>query len=243
MRVTGGTLGGRRLHAPTAGVRPSSDRLRESLFAVLGNLEDAAVLDLYAGAGTLGIEAVSRGASEVVFVERAPRSVAALVKNLEALALEDRCRVLREDSVRAVRRLAQQGRRFDLVLIDPPYASGEDRRALEAIVAAGILAPQGIVVVERSRRHPLERVEGLEQIDERRYGDTVVDRFSASLETSGETLGAGGAPSGVRGADGDRGVQNAGGREAGKNGDGREAGQNGDGREAGQDGFGGEERR
>jgi 16S rRNA (guanine(966)-N(2))-methyltransferase RsmD len=195
MRVTGGTLGGRRLRAPPAGVRPSSDRLRESLFAVLGDLTGNAVLDLYAGTGALGIEALSRGACEVIFVERAPRSLAVLNENLEALALEPRCRVLREDAPRAVRRLGREGRRFGLVLLDPPYGSGEDERALEAIVAAGVLTPQGVVVVERSRRHLLSPVAGLECIDQRRYGDTVVDRFSASLQVSGPTPGTAGARS------------------------------------------------
>lgn len=195
MRVTGGTLGGRRLRAPPAGVRPSSDRLRESLFAVLGDLGGVAVLDLYAGTGALGIEALSRGACEVVFVERSSRSLAALKKNLEALKLAAHCRILREDARRAVQRLSREGRHFGLVLVDPPYGSGEDARALEAIAASGVLTPQGVVVVERSRRHPLQPVAGLERIDERRYGDTAIDRFTASSPASGTVPETGGGRS------------------------------------------------
>lgn len=180
MRVTGGSLGGRRLCTPPAGVRPTSDRVREALFARLGDLAGAAVLDLYAGTGALGIEALSRGAGNVAFAEQASRSLAVLRKNLAALELTERCRILPEDAHRGVRRLGREGQRFDLVLIDPPYGTGEDERMLLLLVEAKILHPQGTVVVERSRRHPIQSVAGLEPVDERRYGDTVIERFSAT---------------------------------------------------------------
>ena len=174
MRVTGGALRGRRLRAPRQGVRPTSDRVREAVFAVLGDLAGARVLDLYAGAGTLGIEALSRGAASVVFVERAERSVVVLRANLEELALEPVGRILRSDAVRALRRLADQEACFDLVFVDPPYASDEAARALSALADGNLLAPEATVVVEASRRHPVAPVEGLVSIDERRYGDTLI---------------------------------------------------------------------
>lgn len=190
MRVTGGTLRGRRLLTPPPGVRPSADRVRESLFARLGDLRGVEALDLYAGTGALGIESLSRGVASVVFVERAPRSLAILMRNLAALDLTERSRILREDASHGVRRLGREGRRFGLILVDPPYGSGEDERALGALVESGVLAPQGMVVVERSRRHPLRPVAGLEWIDERRYGDTVIDRFSAPFPEPGNGLRA-----------------------------------------------------
>lgn len=179
LRVTGGTLGGRRLRAPRGGVRPSADRVREATFARLGDLAGAAVLDLYAGSGVLGVEAISRGAASVVFVERAPGSLSVLRANVELLGLGPVARIERGDAPRTVRRLGRSGQRFDLVLLDPPYAGDELGRALEALVASGVLARGAMVVVESGRRHPVPEVAGLAPLDERRYGDTVITRLSA----------------------------------------------------------------
>ncbi len=179
LRVTGGTLGGRRLRAPRGGVRPSADRVREATFTRLGDLAGAAVLDLYAGSGVLGVEAISRGAASVVFVERAPGSLSVLRANVELLGLGPVARIERGDAPRTVRRLGRNGQRFDLVLLDPPYAGDELGRALEALVASGVLARGAMVVVESGRRHPVPEVAGLAPLDERRYGDTVITRLSA----------------------------------------------------------------
>ena len=184
LRVTGGRFGGRRLRSPSGGLRPSADRVREALFARLGELGGVAVLDLYAGTGALGIEAVSRGADAVVYVERAPRCLAALRANLEALGLEGVSRVIADDAPRAVRRLGRSGERFDLLLLDPPYASDEVRRALEAVSESGVLAEGAMVVVEHGKRHALPAVAGLVVLDARRYGDTVITRLTA--EEAGE---------------------------------------------------------
>jgi 16S rRNA (guanine(966)-N(2))-methyltransferase RsmD len=178
MRVTGGELAGRRFAAPRgSAVRPTADRVRESLFARLGALDDALVLDLYAGSGALGIEALSRGAAGAVFVDRSAACIATLRRNLEALGLADRAHVHREDAAGAVRRLAAAGRRFHLVLADPPYASDEASRVLDAVAGAGVLAPGGAVVIEVSRRHAPGPRPGLRLVDERRYGDTLVVRY------------------------------------------------------------------
>ena len=207
MRVTGGTLGGRRLRAAAAGTRPTSDRVRVALFARLGDLEGARVLDLYAGTGALGIEALSRGARGVVFIERAQRSLAVLRANLESLELTTVARILAGESVGGVRRLGREAARFDLALLDPPYAAGEVGRALEALVASKILAPGALVVVESGRRHPVPGVEGLAPIDERRYGDTVITRLAAAghaerAGSAGMTVGATGtAATGGRGSE------------------------------------------
>jgi 16S rRNA (guanine(966)-N(2))-methyltransferase RsmD len=153
--------------------------VREAIFARLGEAARGRVLDLYAGTGALGIEALSRGAESAVFVERAPRCLALLRANLADLELAGVARVVRDDARRAVRRLGRAGERFDLVLLDPPYESGEAPLALQALAEAGILAPEAVVVVETAKRHPLPPVAGLRQLDERRYGDTLVTRLCA----------------------------------------------------------------
>jgi 16S rRNA (guanine966-N2)-methyltransferase len=188
MRVTGGAQKGRRLRAPRSGARPSADRLREALFARI-DPEDAAVLDLYAGSGALGIEALSRGAASAVFVEQAPHCAAVVRDNLAALELGARSEVVVADALRALGRLERQGRRFDLVLLDPPYASDEAARSLAALARSELLPEGAMVVVESSRRRPPPAVEGLELVDVRRYGDTLVTRLRRA-EAPGERRSA-----------------------------------------------------
>jgi 16S rRNA (guanine966-N2)-methyltransferase len=152
--------------------------VREAVFARLGDLAGVRVLELYAGTGALGIEALSRGAASAVFVERAPGALAALHANLAALGLADVSRVLGLDVRTALRRLTREAQSHDLVLIDPPYAAGEAEAVLRAVAEAGILAPGATLVIETSRRHPPGAVPGLARLDERRYGDTLVVRFA-----------------------------------------------------------------
>ena len=179
MRVTGGTLGGRLLRVPASGVRPSADRVRESLFACLGALDGARVLDLYSGTGALGIESLSRGANTAVFIDRDARTLAVLRRNLDELGVLERARIVRSDAVRALRRLERERERFDLILADPPYASSEPERVLAEVARGAILVPGGTLVLECGRRHPLPTPEGLAVVDERHYGDTRVVRFEA----------------------------------------------------------------
>lgn len=177
MRVTGGELGGRPLQAPRGrSVRPTSDRVREALFATLGDLRGCDVLDAYAGTGSLGIEALSRGAERAVFAERSSRVLGVLRENLHTLGVESRAEVFRGDVPQVLRRLAAAvpPRCFDWTFLDPPYQGEEAARALAALSGQGLIAPGGGVVVETSRYHPLEDVPGYRRLDERRYGDTVV---------------------------------------------------------------------
>ena len=173
MRVVAGRFGGRRLTAPPGrGTRPTSDRVREALFSILGPLEGD-VLDLYAGSGALGIEALSRGAERAVFVEHDGRAAGALKANLDALGLsEPEAEVRRRDAVAAVRDARERGETYSLVLCDPPYrlAAGLGETLSEAL---GPLLPSGgRVVTESDRRDPLSLT--LPLIDERRYGDTLI---------------------------------------------------------------------
>ena len=146
-------------------------------------MDGQSVLDLFAGTGALGIEALSRGAERLVAVDRSRRSVAAIQKNLEQLGVAAAAKVMREDARRAVRRLGDDGERFDLVLMDPPYAETDQALGvLEALVACDILDPAAVVVAEGSKRHSLARVAGLILESTRAYGDTVVYWFGRESE-------------------------------------------------------------
>jgi 16S rRNA (guanine(966)-N(2))-methyltransferase RsmD len=173
MRVVGGTLGGRRLIAPRGqATRPTSDRVREALFSILGDrVQGARVLDLFAGSGALGIEALSRGAAEATFVDSAAPAIAALRANLEALGLT--AEVLRRDALVFLKATARTPRQYDLVFLDPPYADAERLGARLGDTLPVLLAPGGCVVSESDRRAPLN-LPPLEAHDERRYGDTLI---------------------------------------------------------------------
>jgi 16S rRNA (guanine966-N2)-methyltransferase len=148
------------------------------------------VLDLYAGSGALGIEALSRGAARVTFVEQAAATLRVLRENLAGLGIESLAAVVAGDVPLVVRRLGRAGERFDLVLVDPPYASEEPVRAFEALVGSAVLAPGAMVVLERDRRHPSPGVAGLSALDERRYGGTVLARFVAEPIEGAERSGS-----------------------------------------------------
>lgn len=175
MRVIAGQLGGRRLVAPRGlATRPTSDRVREALFSMLGPMDGAVTLDLYAGTGALGIEALSRGAARAVFVESARPALTALRENLAALAIEGRARVLAQPVLRAAPTLAREGP-FDLVLIDPPYADlPEVTPLVEALRSAGALAMSVQLVVEHATRDPAPELAGLMRLAARAYGDTSI---------------------------------------------------------------------
>jgi 16S rRNA (guanine966-N2)-methyltransferase len=172
MRVIAGRWGGRRLTAPPGeATRPTSDRVREALFSVLAaRVENARVLDLFAGSGALGIEALSRGAAEATFVDSAPAAIRAVRANLDALGIE--APVRRADARRFLDSASRAARQYDLVFLDPPYRlAGRLGRELTAALPA-VLAPGAAVVAESDRRAPLEL--GLDLLDERRYGDTLI---------------------------------------------------------------------
>jgi len=172
VRVVAGVYGGRRLVAPPGdATRPTSDRVREALFSVLGpSVAGARVLDLYAGSGAIGIEALSRGAAAAVFVDRSPPAIKAIRANLAALGIE--ADVHRSQAAAALRAAAARGEAYDLVFLDPPYRHAAElgRELSEALPA--VLAPGARVVSESDRRDPLALE--LHLTDERRYGDTVI---------------------------------------------------------------------
>ena len=150
MRIITGQWKGRRLQAPAGqGTRPTSDRLRETLFNVLADVAGARVLDGFAGTGAIGLEALSRGAARATFIERDPRVIAVLNRNISACGAGNACAIIRDDFVRAARR-ADLHAAFELVVVDPPYDVADLTAIADA--AAGALAPGGQLVVEHSRR-------------------------------------------------------------------------------------------
>jgi 16S rRNA (guanine966-N2)-methyltransferase len=172
LRVIAGRYGGRRIQAPPgAATRPTSDRVREALFSILGpRVEGAAVLDLFAGSGALGLEALSRGAQSVTFVDSAPAALRALRANLAALGTE--AEVVRADALRWLRSASGGERQYSLVFLDPPYRRAATLGADLSDVLPAVLGPDALVVSESDRRAPLELT--MPTTDERRYGDTLI---------------------------------------------------------------------
>ena len=159
-------------------MRPTTDRVREAVFAILGDdVEGSVVLDLFAGTGAMAIESLSRGAAGAVLVESSPVALNTLRANLAALGAEGAV-CLPLDYREAVRRLSAKGRTFDLVFLDPPYGMGLVGRSAELLSRAGILAPGAVVVAERASRDPAESLPAeWRERAERRYGDTRITLY------------------------------------------------------------------
>jgi 16S rRNA (guanine966-N2)-methyltransferase len=169
MRIVAGTLGGRRLKAPAGrATRPTSDRVREALFSILGEIENANVLDLFAGSGALGIEALSRGAATAVFVDNDPKATQAIETNLRSLDLQ--ARVHKRDAL-AYLNDASDGP-FDLVFVDPPYSSASELAGPLSARLPSVLTANARIVSESDKRQPLLLT--LPLLDERVYGDTRI---------------------------------------------------------------------
>ena len=168
MRIIAGSHRGQTIHAPRGiDTRPTSDRVRENVFNIVGPLDGAAVLDLYAGSGAMGLEALSRGAAHAVCVERDPEAVRAIERNLDKLRL--RATVLRKDAVAA---LAADTRKYDLVLVDPPYDMYLDIQPQLARYLPAVLAEDGVLVVETDAR--VEPELPFEQRTSRKYGSARI---------------------------------------------------------------------
>ncbi|MFL5841379.1 MAG: 16S rRNA (guanine(966)-N(2))-methyltransferase RsmD [Thermoleophilaceae bacterium] len=168
MRVVAGRFKGRTLHAPFGrGTRPTSDKVREAIFSVLGDIEGFDVLDLFAGSGALGIEALSRGASAAVFVDTDEKAVAAIRRNLGAVGVE--APVQKRD---ALRYLSAADGRFELVFVDPPYSSAPRMGESLSRLLPAVLLKDALIVTESDKRAPLQLEFPLEF--ERDYGDTRI---------------------------------------------------------------------
>ena len=176
MRIIAGAFKGRRLAPVKGSIRPTAAKVREAVFNILGSaVPEARVLDLFAGTGALGIEALSRGAAAAVFVEDHPEALKVLRRNLADLGLAERTTVWPLPVAAALKKLAGRGERFGLAFLDPPYGGGAAAAALSALGSLNLLAPGARVVVEHSRRESLPEACGaLTRLEVRRYGDTQV---------------------------------------------------------------------
>jgi 16S rRNA (guanine966-N2)-methyltransferase len=176
MRIVAGRLRGRALKGPaSAAIRPTADRLREAIFNVLVHaygdpITGARVLDLFAGTGALGLEALSRGAGFALFVEEAAEARALIRENVEALGLTGATRIFRRDATKLGD--AKPIEPFTLVFCDPPYGQGIAERALASARAGGWLAPGALIVVEEASEPGFAPPAGLEELERRRYDDT-----------------------------------------------------------------------
>jgi 16S rRNA (guanine(966)-N(2))-methyltransferase RsmD len=175
MRVISGKAKGRRLTAPpTLKVRPVTDKVKEALFNILGEIEGIRALDLFAGSGSVGIEALSRGALSCCFVESDRRTASFLKKNLISCRLEEAGHVLTMTVPSALRLLSKKREKFDLVFVDPPYDRDFVNPTLKALEESDLLSKEGWIVVEHSPREMPEAHERLEIFDQRRYGQTWI---------------------------------------------------------------------
>lgn len=187
MRIVAGTFRGRPLVAPKGhSVRPTADRTRQAIFNVLEHaawapeLEDARAIDLFAGVGALGLEAISRGAAFCRFLEQDETALGAIRANVASLKLEERVSVERRDATRLGRRVAGGAPAFDLALLDPPYGKALGERALNSLADGDWLTEGAIVVLERGTRDPATTPPGYELLDERVWGVARVSFLARS---------------------------------------------------------------
>jgi 16S rRNA (guanine966-N2)-methyltransferase len=184
MRVISGTLKGRRLMAPTGmAIRPTADRIKESVFNILaGSVQTKRTLDLFAGTGALGIEALSRGAASAVFVDQAKAALAAIRRNIRELGLEDRSHVIHWNILKNLNCLIPERDAFDLVFMDPPYATDAVSPVLAGLLSCGALAAGARVIIEHSSREPIVLPMGILVLsDQRRFGKTLVSFIDSML--------------------------------------------------------------
>jgi 16S rRNA (guanine966-N2)-methyltransferase len=187
LRMISGSARGRRLLTPKKFmIRPTADRVKESLFNILvvliGSFDQYRVLDIFAGTGNLGIESLSRGAAQVVFIDSHKESVILVAKNLRMLGFTDRSRVIEKDALAALRFLEKTETPFHLVFIDPPYRKGLAERVLEYLADSILIDENSLVIVEVSSSEILPTVfDNLKEFDRRIYGDTAVAFFQRTL--------------------------------------------------------------
>lgn len=185
MRIITGVAKGIKLKAPKGlDVRPTADRVKESIFNILANLQlpvernaiiGAKVLDLFAGTGNLGLEALSRGADHALFVDRSPVSLATTKENINYADLSAVAEVQRGDSLKILDKLAQSGRSFTLIFIDPPYNQGLVNAVLQKLDMTGVVEENGIIVVEYSKHEHLKTDwQYLKLVRNEHYGETLV---------------------------------------------------------------------
>ena len=176
VRVISGSARGLKLNTPGDDrVRPTTDRVKESMFNIIQDrVYDSQVLDLFAGSGALGIEALSRGASQAVFCDNSLDSIKIIKSNIEKAKVVDRSQIVSGDFKRCLRDMEAKNQSFDMIFVDPPYYEGLFEEVLDTIRSCKILKKDGIVIVEHDAKKPIGQVEGLEVYKEKKYGITML---------------------------------------------------------------------
>ena len=189
MKIIGGRLKGRNFYMP-AGLRPTQNVIREAVFNLIGPaIENASFLELFAGSGSVGLEAVSRGAKEVIFIEKDLKSAGVIEENLNILGLQGKDKyshnisVINGDVFAAIKVMAKQGKKFDYIFLDPPYQAGLVKKTLKTLGAYDILQPNCLVVVEYSKHESADdENEGFFLLKERKYGKSFLAVFERRYE-------------------------------------------------------------
>lgn len=176
VRVISGSARGLKLNTPGDDrVRPTTDRVKESMFNIVQDwVYDSQVLDLFAGSGALGIEALSRGASQAVFCDNSLDSIKIIKSNIEKARVADRSQIVSGDFKRCLRDMEAKNQSFDMIFVDPPYYEGLFEEVLDTMRSCKILKKDGIVIVEHDAKKPIGQVEGLEVYKEKKYGITML---------------------------------------------------------------------
>ncbi|MBU4310026.1 16S rRNA (guanine(966)-N(2))-methyltransferase RsmD [bacterium] len=188
MKIIGGEFGGRRLKAlKSIKMRPTPMRVKEALFNILCNrVVGSSFLDLYAGSGQMGIEALSRGAKEVIFVDNHPSAIRLIRTNLGFLPYEKSPKIPRNNVLRVISSLSKEKKRFDIIFLDPPYESRLVKNTLQALAKSDILKITTLVIAEHHKSLNLDKEIGsLGRVRQERYGDTVLT-FYQKVRTVGE---------------------------------------------------------
>jgi 16S rRNA (guanine(966)-N(2))-methyltransferase RsmD len=181
MRIIGGEFRSRLIEMPKGALtRPTQDRVREAVFNILGNVSEKMVLDLFAGSGALGMEAISRGATHATFVDKELPCIRTIQANLESLNIpEYRYDIIKGNALTILERLDKDGEKFDLIFLDPPYYKDLAKKCLISISSYDILSPNSFILVETSKKDDLDvDIPGMNVVRERIYGDTAITLFS-----------------------------------------------------------------
>jgi 16S rRNA (guanine966-N2)-methyltransferase len=180
MRIIGGKAKGRTLHFPSGSKeRPTSDFLREALFNLLGYLQNKTFLDLFAGSGSVGLEAASRGAQGVYFVEKNKHLVEVIKKNIQKCCLDKNCRIIAGDIEFGLRDLFRKKNEFDIIFADPPYCQDLVEETLKSLSKYNVLKEDGVIVIQHSIKENITELvdDNIYQTDQRKYGDNALTFF------------------------------------------------------------------
>jgi 16S rRNA (guanine(966)-N(2))-methyltransferase RsmD len=181
MRIIGGDAKGRRIYSPKKNkIRPTSDGIKESLFNIIQEVSGKSFLDLFAGCGNVGLEALSRGAAQVVFVEKNPIMVNAIKRNLLELGITNKYKILETEVGKGIKKLQSKSEKFDFIFADPPYEKGFVREVFQYLGDGEMISSEGLLIFQHSVRENMPgTLTGTFMLtDQRRYGDTLISFFT-----------------------------------------------------------------